>query len=850
MTNKQHNAVQHCSARPPYIASQSIRLLTETDPWRFLGGERFRHPGLQSRETHEESWVEINREDIVSDSMTIPGGRQFLLRRLLVTAAAGVGKSAFLQWLQVAINRHEGPAVAFLINFADLRFVKGELNIVQVLGNQLRNITMLAPNDFSPRQASEAIERLKRESNLVVLLDGLDQVALSHGDISALRNTFASPEWRSVRVVVSARPYAIQAYWHDLFQDSEVAWQFVRIEEFDEQQTRAFLGSDSYDRQRLDFMPEEMRHALTTPRILQYLRSLAFDDLTQLRTTADVYWRAINHLLREGMRNSAITRRFGLTPDEPTPSNVQARSLRQMLELLGAIAFQMLSTFDVRRDPVTGQEKLAPHFGRIHRSEFSRFREQLLARLSLTTDAERAHLDRDLDALAALNDVVAQGILDSVEGLQEISWRHRSLQEFFAAYWIVNQSCDADVVQLAECLYAPGFAFREEYYWFWRFVCEMPVEAFDPDAWTRAISLVFQPGDGTPEGTIRSCEMIYRAWPTLHALAEAGHPRAVDVRFRFLNEFESEILSGNRGEELRRVAEQFVGDFREVPSGCFRMGAPSDELGLPNTARLAIEQLVHQEGDPVELATRYLSHFRFPPGRAGAQARQQALEWWTEVFRKRDVQAAIRHMSPENESTVHEQQVDAFVMCRSPVRNSWYRLFDPGHGLRPSKDYDYRSYERVSPDADSPTVLVTWYEGWAFCLWAKWENKSCRLPEESEWEYAARAGAPRTMRYWWGEAFDATKANADLAAGRTVPPDMSRTNPWGFSDMLGNVWEWSATLGSEPSASPREGLFRVLRGGAWDSHPIHVQITARNFLLPAFANAMTGFRVARSLQAT
>jgi formylglycine-generating enzyme required for sulfatase activity len=506
----------------------------------------------------------------------------------------------------------------------------------------------------------------------------------------------------------------------------------------------------------------------------------------------------------------------------------------------------MLCGFQIRRDLITGNQTRVLFFGRVHRSQFSRFREQLAARMSLTTAAERVGLDRDLDALAALNEIVEQDILDSVEGLHEISWRHRTLQEFFAAYWLATQARDLDVAQLNEWLYNPDSVVREECYWLWRFVCEMPRDALDPDAWTKAIAVVFSPGDGTPRGTIRSCEMIYRAWPTLHALAEEGHPQAVDVRRRFLSEFEGEILSGNRGEESRRAAEQFVEDFRELPSGRFQMGAPSDELDPPNTVTAAIERLVYQDGDPVELATAYLSQFTFPRGRTGTELRQKALIFWTEVFRERDVAAAIRHLFPANESPAHEQQVDAFVMCRSPVRNSWYRLFDPGHGLRSSED-NVSIYEHFSPDRDSPAVMVTWYDAWVFCLWANWDSQSCRLPMESEWEYTARAGTSPLLRYWWGNSFDATKANAHSGAGRPLPPDMSRTNPWGFSDMLGNVWEWCEARRSDPSAAPLEGMSRVLRGGAWDSHPLNVRVTVRDFVSPAFATAMTGFRVARSL---
>ena len=63
-----------------------------------------------------------------------------------------------------------------------------------------------------------------------------------------------------------------------------------------------------------------------------------------------------------------------------------------------------------------------------------------------------------------------------------------------------------------------------------------------------------------------------------------------------------------------------------------------------------------------------------------------------------------------------------------------------------------------------------------------------RLPTEAEWEIACRAGAETAFSS--GDELEPTDANFDRSAptpARTFPP-----NAWGFFDLHGNVWEWTA----------------------------------------------------------
>ena len=70
--------------------------------------------------------------------------------------------------------------------------------------------------------------------------------------------------------------------------------------------------------------------------------------------------------------------------------------------------------------------------------------------------------------------------------------------------------------------------------------------------------------------------------------------------------------------------------------------------------------------------------------------------------------------------------------------------------------------------------------GWAYVL-----------PSEAQWEYACRAGT--TTAYSWGDAITTDNANYSSSGySQTRDVGIYSANPWGFFDMHGNVWEWTA----------------------------------------------------------
>ncbi|MDX1998564.1 MAG: formylglycine-generating enzyme family protein [Thermoanaerobaculia bacterium] len=187
---------------------------------------------------------------------------------------------------------------------------------------------------------------------------------------------------------------------------------------------------------------------------------------------------------------------------------------------------------------------------------------------------------------------------------------------------------------------------------------------------------------------------------------------------------------------------------------------------------------------------------------------------------------------------------------------------------------------------DCPVEQVTWWEAVAFanlaseredlercydvssctgtlgtddfkCGEVPFRGLSCtgyRLPTEAEWEVAARAvpaGIDRSepihgkdlesIAWYWGNS-----------GGRTHSVCTRQPNAWGFSDMLGNVWEWTADAYADyPASGPfrdpldEKGTSRVIRGGSWLSVARDVRAADRVRRPPSLRGYNLGFRLAR-----
>jgi formylglycine-generating enzyme required for sulfatase activity len=130
--------------------------------------------------------------------------------------------------------------------------------------------------------------------------------------------------------------------------------------------------------------------------------------------------------------------------------------------------------------------------------------------------------------------------------------------------------------------------------------------------------------------------------------------------------------------------------------------------------------------------------------------------------------------------------------------------------------------------------------GWAYVL-----------PTESQWEYACRAGT--TMAYSWGATIATSNANySSSGISQTADVGQYAANPWGFFDMHGNVYEWTADWyqSAYPTGNPvvdptgpASGSARVRRGGSWSNVGTHLRSARRDYSPPSTRDFILGFRV-------
>ena len=234
----------------------------------------------------------------------------------------------------------------------------------------------------------------------------------------------------------------------------------------------------------------------------------------------------------------------------------------------------------------------------------------------------------------------------------------------------------------------------------------------------------------------------------------------------------------------------------------------------------------------------------------------------------------------DNEKWAHRVRVEAFRIARAPVTQARFSEFVDDDGYRRDElwcDAGRRWRERSGRTAPAywrrldgawqqrvfevwlplashtPMLHVNAYEAEAWCRWA-----GRRLPTEAEWELAASTdpARPGTKRHYpWGDGIPVpcpaqldARAHAPVAVNRHAAGDSA----WGCRQMLGNVWEWTASSFTpypgftidpyKEYSQPWFGDHRVLRGGSFATPLRLLRNTWRNFYTPDRYDVFAGFR--------
>ncbi len=238
------------------------------------------------------------------------------------------------------------------------------------------------------------------------------------------------------------------------------------------------------------------------------------------------------------------------------------------------------------------------------------------------------------------------------------------------------------------------------------------------------------------------------------------------------------------------------GPTREVTLGAFEIGATT----VTNNEFAAFVRATRYVTDAERLGASFVFHLQVPEAlRLDSRRSVQGLPWW-----------------------------------RSVEHASWQRPEGPG--------------THVSERPAHPVVHVSWDDAAAYCTWA-----GARLPNEAEWERAARGGLVRRRFPWGDELLDAagtprcnvfrgefpdSPSRGWLAA--PVEAQSGQANGFGLFNVCGNVWEWCADAVDKDH--------RSLRGGSFlchDSYCNRYRIAARSANTRDTSASNIGFRVLR-----
>ncbi|ARV59893.1 hypothetical protein BZZ01_15780 [Nostocales cyanobacterium HT-58-2] len=223
----------------------------------------------------------------------------------------------------------------------------------------------------------------------------------------------------------------------------------------------------------------------------------------------------------------------------------------------------------------------------------------------------------------------------------------------------------------------------------------------------------------------------------------------------------------------------------------------------------------------------------------------------------------------DNEQPVQQVYLKTYWIDRYPVTCGQYRAFMEAGGYQNSRWWSEAGWKWLQTEQitqplywyensmweNHPVCGVSWYEAEAY---SRFVGK--RLPTEAEWEKAASWDAQANFRriYPWGnEELTPQLCNHNHFIGTTTPVNAfpAGQSAYGLCDVLGNVWEWTASwfdgypgFQSYPYVGYSQVYFdqqhRVLKGGSWATRPWALRCSFRNWYHPGVRQILAGFRCA------
>ncbi len=216
---------------------------------------------------------------------------------------------------------------------------------------------------------------------------------------------------------------------------------------------------------------------------------------------------------------------------------------------------------------------------------------------------------------------------------------------------------------------------------------------------------------------------------------------------------------------------------------------------------------------------------------------------------------------PQHYTEIHKP----YAMGRFTITADDFKLFQ--------KDTEwYVRPELIHSTGKEPIINIRAHDANLYLSWlSKQTDERYRLPTESEWEFAARAGT--TSAFHYGDEvtckevhfhsffpYNEAKQKKRWYLPRCIPPSKALEvgskipNDWGLYDVHGNVWEFTDSPWQETHLnSNRDGSsdfissWIVTKGGSWFDDAIHSRSASRKKRLYEEMDTNLGFRAVREL---
>jgi formylglycine-generating enzyme required for sulfatase activity len=769
--------------------------------------------------------------------------------RLLLTEDAGTGKSVFLRrlqgWLcdQTAREKLVGKKPPLVLRWQSDGSESMAWPTPTAQGRWRTTLRDHLTSDLRATheallqkhhiQAEDLVAYLFSEPERIVLLfDAYDQLTdprvqlrrdllkAFHPDRS-VGSTASSDDdiWGKMHVLVTSRKIAVREEFQKNGRFQPNRWVIARLDGWTDRQQVEFLRpvlmkfqlTLNLDAEQIEnackdnqaakklldnekiFKPltTDARTLLRVPQLLQLVRKLAeANDKTEFPTfvnRADLYQKVISNLL-----NPTLTKTVYEVDGNAVEARNQDAATINAAEYLSCIALEMMLAYPGRFVIVNKE-----------------FVELLAKCAQRTARANLAHWDRFLNRLPALTVATSHLISEQfIDAETLFAWKHREMMEYFCARFLKsNQQQDWPVVSTTlgveayECNESrlKKAAANPQWDSTWKFLIELieldapqdvdPEEpTFAPVSIAASLSTLFEPNKKYPRPTERMWDAL--RWAKHHNWHEFDHWK------QKLNRQFQDILKGSDKQTAALAATLL----------------PPEALTKYNvTPANAVE-----EGET--------ANWQLCPPR---NSQDSQLQDWLKQREANDQPGTFwfRQGSPDtigypNERPQHWWPVRRFWMQATTVTVAQYRLFDPGRLVAEIKNLDQKAKQE-----DCPMIRVNWYDA---ALFACWVGEKCRLPSESEWEFACRAGFDGdqdlfSLASGGSGSLDGSQANFNgnwprntakteqnsFYVDQTLPvrwtekvrqewkhhdddekPPAFRHNRWGLWQMHGNVWEW------------------------------------------------------------